>query len=40
MEEGEGGELDALPLRAFRLAMGAIVLVTGVVMGLGVRGII
>lgn len=35
-----GDDLDALPLRPFRLAMGAIVLLTGVVMGLGVRGII
>ena len=35
-----GEDLDALPLRAFRLVMGAIVLVAGAIMGLGVRGII
>ncbi|MBD59229.1 MAG: hypothetical protein CL808_03795 [Citromicrobium sp.] len=35
-----GEELDALPLRVLRLAMGAIVLLAGLVLGLGARGII
>lgn len=35
-----GEDLDGLPLRPFRLIMGAIVLVAGVVLGLGARGII
>mgnify|MGYP000318332191 CR=1 FL=1 len=35
-----GEDLEALPLRAFRLAMGMIVLIAGVLMGLGARGII
>ncbi|GAB5350189.1 TMEM165/GDT1 family protein [Alteriqipengyuania sp. 357] len=35
-----GDELDALPLRPFRLAMGAIVLIAGMGLGLGARGIL
>lgn len=35
-----GEDLERLPLRLFRLVMGAIVLVAGVVLGLGARGII
>ncbi len=35
-----GEELEGLPLRAFRLAMGAVVLIAGLAMGLGARGII
>ena len=35
-----GEELDALPLRAFRLVMAGIVLLAGLLIGLGVRGII
>ena len=35
-----GEELEALPLRAFRLAMGGIVLIAGGIIGLGARGII
>ena len=35
-----GDELEALPLRTFRLVMGAIVLIAGVVLGLGARGIV
>jgi len=35
-----GGDLEGLPLRAFRLAMGAIVLIAGIVIGLGARGIV
>ena len=35
-----GGDLEDLPLRAFRLAMGAIVLIVGIVIGLGARGIV
>ena len=35
-----GEELDALPLRAFRLVVAGIVLLAGLLIGLGVRGII
>ena len=35
-----GDDLEGLPLRTFRIAMGGIVLVAGIVMGLGARGII
>ncbi|XAP78346.1 hypothetical protein ABC955_00760 [Citromicrobium bathyomarinum] len=35
-----GEELEALPLRAFRLVMAGIVLLAGLLIGLGVRGII
>ena len=35
-----GDEIEALPLRTFRLAMGAIVLVAGLVLALGARGIV
>ena len=35
-----GDDLEDLPLRPFRLAMGGIVLVAGIVLGLGARGII
>lgn len=35
-----GDQLEALPLRGFRLAMGAIVLIGGLLLGLGARGLI
>ncbi|MEL7730515.1 hypothetical protein AAG612_13355 [Citromicrobium bathyomarinum] len=35
-----GADLENLPLRAFRLVMGAIVLLVGIVIGLGARGIV
>ncbi|MAS84723.1 MAG: hypothetical protein CL953_02420 [Erythrobacteraceae bacterium] len=35
-----GDDLETLPLRAFRLTMGVIVLIAGLILGLGARGII
>jgi len=35
-----GDDLERLPLRAYRLAMGGIVLLTGIILGLGARGIV
>ena len=35
-----GDQLEALPLRGFRLAMGAMVLIGGLLLGLGARGLI
>ena len=35
-----GDDLETLPLRTFRLVMGVVVLIAGLAMGLGARGII
>ena len=35
-----GDDIEALPLRMFRLVMGGVVLIAGLAIGLGARGII